>query len=100
MKGSPVDEQSRCVHYAGPTDVVAIRFFCCREYYPCHLCHSESAGHPAAQWPVDARGERALLCGVCDTELTIDEYFAVTTCPTCGAEFNEGCRLHRHLYFD
>ena len=98
--GSTVDDQTRCVHYRGPTDVIAIKFSCCGEYYPCHRCHAESAGHPATLWPVDARGERALLCGVCGTELTIDEYFAVTGCPACGAEFNEGCALHRHFYFD
>ncbi len=98
--GSTVDDQTRCVHYSGPTDVIAIKFYCCREYYPCHRCHAESAGHRATQWPTDARGEKALLCGVCDTELTIDGYFAVHSCPACGAEFNEGCSLHRHFYFE
>lgn len=47
--GSPVDEQTRCIHYRTPLDVVAIRFRCCRESYPCHLCHAESTGHPTVQ---------------------------------------------------
>ncbi len=98
--GSTVDHQSRCVHYSGPTDIIAIRFYCCREYYPCYQCHETSAGHPAMLWPASAHHERALLCGVCETELTIAEYLTVTGCPACGAQFNPGCALHRHFYFE
>ena len=46
--GQTIDDQTRCVHYGTPADVVAIKFFCCRRYYPCHRCHEDSAGHPAA----------------------------------------------------
>ncbi len=98
--GPVVDEQTRCVHYRTEVDIVAIRFACCGEYYPCHRCHAETAGHAAAQWPLDARGERAVLCGVCRSELTIDDYLATHACPACGSAFNEGCRLHAHLYFE
>jgi uncharacterized CHY-type Zn-finger protein len=97
--GKTVDEQTRCVHYATPVDVIAIRFACCLRYYPCHLCHEETADHATSQWPIDRRGERAVLCGVCRTELTIEEYLAVDACPHCHAEFNERCWLHTHLYF-
>lgn len=97
--GRPIDAQTRCVHYATDSDVVAIEFACCGEFYPCHLCHEETAGHPAEQWPADQRDEHAILCGVCQRTLSIDSYFSVDACPHCGAEFNEGCKLHRHLYF-
>lgn len=100
IRGRPVDEQTRCVHYRTPLDVIAIKFRCCREYYPCHLCHEETAGHPAEQWPVEEYDAAAVLCGVCRTELTVREYLAVEDCPRCGAEFNPGCRLHTELYFE
>jgi uncharacterized CHY-type Zn-finger protein len=98
--GKTVDDQTRCVHYATPVDVIAIKFACCERYYPCHLCHAETADHPARQWPLDQRGEQAILCGVCQTELTINNYLSVDACPNCGAVFNERCRLHTHLYFE
>jgi len=98
--GKTVDDQTRCAHYAGPLDVIAIRFACCGEYYPCFRCHAECADHPARVWPEADFGSRAILCGVCGTELTIDEYRSREDCPTCGAAFNPGCRLHAHLYFD
>ena len=97
--GLAVDEQTRCVHYRREVDVVAIRFACCGEYYPCHACHEETAGHPARTWPAESFGEKAILCGVCRSELPISEYLGRTSCPRCGAGFNERCSLHRHLYF-
>ncbi|MDQ4215578.1 CHY zinc finger protein [Microbacterium sp. ASV81] len=100
VRGPTVDEQTRCVHYRTSLDVIAIRFACCGEYYPCHLCHEEAAGHVARQWPYDARDTKAVLCGVCGTELTIAEYVAVKACPHCAAPFNPGCALHAHLYFE
>lgn len=98
--GRTVDERTRCVHYRTPLDVIAIRFACCGQYYPCHLCHEESADHPARPWPANAHAERAVLCGVCWTELTIAEYLATAGCPTCGALFNPRCALHHPLYFE
>ncbi|MER7443546.1 CHY zinc finger protein [Micromonospora avicenniae] len=99
IHGKTVDDQTRCVHYATPVDVVAIKFACCLRYYPCHLCHEETTNHSASQWPVDQRGQHAVFCGVCRTELTVEEYLAVDSCPNCHAAFNERCRLHTHLYF-
>jgi len=99
VRGAVVDDETRCVHYHTPLDIVAMKFACCGEYYPCHLCHAESADHEATQWPVAERAERAVLCGACKTELTIADYLVVDACPTCAAPFNEGCRLHTHLYF-
>ena len=97
--GRTVDGQTRCIHYSGTTDVVAIKFKCCGSYYPCFQCHQECADHQAQQWPSDEWREKAILCGVCGTEHTILTYLDVQSCPHCGAHFNEGCRLHRHLYF-
>jgi uncharacterized CHY-type Zn-finger protein len=99
VRGPVVDEQTRCIHYRTALDIVAIRFACCREYYPCHLCHSETADHPAEQWPTSAHDERAVLCGVCRAELTIAEYLCTDTCPSCRSAFNPGCALHHELYF-
>ena len=98
--GPTVDAQTRCVHYRTHLDVIAIRFACCDEYYPCHLCHAEAAGHPAHTWPAAERDRHAVLCGVCGTELTIAEYRRTQDCPACSAAFNPGCSLHAHLYFD
>nr|WP_255368752.1 CHY zinc finger protein [Agromyces sp. CF514] len=100
MLGPIVDEQTRCVHYRTELDVVAMKFFCCGDYYPCHLCHEQAAGHAASQWPVHRRDEQAVLCGVCSSELTIDEYLGAVGCPRCTAPFNPGCALHTHLYFE
>ncbi|RYY64053.1 MAG: hypothetical protein EOO12_10725 [Chitinophagaceae bacterium] len=101
VKGKPVDAQTRCVHYQSPLDVIAIRFKCCGDYYPCIHCHDETVGHPVQRWPEAEWSTRAVLCGVCRHELTIREYFdSAYACPSCGAAFNPGCRNHNHLYFD
>jgi uncharacterized CHY-type Zn-finger protein len=98
--GPVVDDMTRCVHYRTEVDIVAIRFVCCGEYYPCHRCHEEAAGHEARQWPLGQRDSKAVLCGACMSELTIDAYLNATACPNCAAQFNERCRLHTHLYFE
>ncbi|WP_431278199.1 CHY zinc finger protein [Leifsonia poae] len=99
IHGQTIDEQTRCVHYGTAEDVIAIKFACCGRYYPCHLCHQEDADHPAEQWPLNQRDRLAVICGVCSTELTIADYLQVSGCPTCGAAFNPGCKLHTPLYF-
>lgn len=99
MLGPVVDDETRCIHYRTPLDVIAIQFPCCRDFYPCHLCHTETAAHPAAQWPIASRNEPAVLCGVCGHLLTIAEYFEADGCPTCAASFNPDCKLHTELYF-
>ena len=99
--GSLLDEQTRCSHYNGPLDIIAIKFKCCDKWYPCHECHSEAAGHEAKIWPLDEMKERAVLCGSCGYQLLIDEYFTCeNSCPNCGAGFNPGCSKHYHLYFE
>ncbi|MBA8794684.1 putative CHY-type Zn-finger protein [Friedmanniella endophytica] len=102
--GPVVDDQTRCAHWSGPTDVVAIRFACCDTFYPCLSCHAETAVHPARRWPRDAWDTPAVLCGVCRTELTVATYLGLDAdapaCPQCGAAFNPGCARHRHHYFE
>lgn len=97
--GLPVDVQTRCVHWNGPDDVVAIGFRCCSRTYPCRECHDAVAAHPAELWPPDERSARVILCGECTAQFSIEEYLDTDACPACGASFNPGCRLHRHLYF-
>ena len=97
--GPTVDDQTRCIHYRTPLDIIAIQFACCLEFYPCHVCHSETADHPARQWPVEHRQARAVLCGACGHRLSIAEYLDTDGCPACEMPFNPGCKLHRDLYF-
>jgi uncharacterized CHY-type Zn-finger protein len=101
LRGIAVDPETRCTHYDGSRDVVALRFGCCEAYYPCHRCHDETADHPAQPWPRDRFDEPAVLCGVCRTALTARAYLASDhVCPACGAAFNPGCAAHRDLYFE
>lgn len=97
--GKTVDEHTRCEHYATELDVIAIRLACCGLYYPCHLCHSECAGHPAQQWPREQWNQHAILCGMCWAELTIEAYLGASVCPECAAPFNPRCRAHSTHYF-
>ncbi|WP_327019695.1 CHY zinc finger protein [Arthrobacter sp. Soil782] len=97
--GHAVDDQTRCVHYRTDLDIVAIRFRCCGEFYPCHLCHAETADHAAEVWPPGEYGTDAILCGVCRCTMSIRDYLEADGCSSCSAPFNPGCRLHKHLYF-
>jgi uncharacterized CHY-type Zn-finger protein len=101
IKGKVIDDQTRCVHYHSPVDVIAIKFKCCAAYYPCYYCHEEEAGHQAEVWQKNEWQTKAILCGVCKTELSINEYLASgDQCPTCKAAFNPNCNKHYHLYFE
>ncbi len=98
--GVGVDEETRCAHYHGARDIIAIKFKCCGEWFPCIDCHRERAEHPVQLWPVDEFDTPAVLCGACGHQLTIAEYLACnSTCPRCRREFNPGCARHYHLYF-
>ena len=101
VKGKVVDRQSRCKHYHKDVDIIAIKFYCCQTYYPCHKCHEEEGcGNPQV-WPKALFDEKTILCGHCGKELTINEYLhSAYQCPNCNAQFNPGCGLHRHYYFE
>lgn len=43
--------------------------------------------------------ESSVLCGVCETELTVPAYLAaVYRCPSCYVAFKPGCANHDDLY--
>jgi uncharacterized CHY-type Zn-finger protein len=100
VRGISVDAQSRCVHYNSPLDVVAIKMKCCGAYFACKDCHDALADHALEPWPREDATERAVLCGVCGSELTIVQYLESSRgCPKCGAPFNPRCSEHRWHYF-
>ncbi|MBC7744304.1 MAG: hypothetical protein H7096_04315 [Flavobacterium sp.] len=101
VKGNCLDNETRCVHYHTDLDIVAIKFKCCQTYYPCFKCHAEDADHFPQQWKKEELKTKAILCGACKAELTIQQYFKCNyTCPFCSASFNPGCQNHNYLYFE
>jgi len=101
VRGVGVTERNQCAHYHSERDIVAIRFKCCATFYACIQCHQEIADHEPVVWGKDERETPAILCGNCDSLLSIAEYFACkSSCPVCGAAFNPGCAEHRHFYFE
>jgi uncharacterized CHY-type Zn-finger protein len=101
MKGVVIDEYTRCIHYHSELDVIAIKFKCCNEYYPCHKCHEEESDHQYEVWKKNEFDAKAVFCGVCKNEMTIHEYLSCgNRCPKCRVAFNPGCSKHYHLYFE
>jgi uncharacterized CHY-type Zn-finger protein len=99
--GVDLDASSRCLHYHGPTDIIAIKMKCCQRYYACIACHNTLADHAPKTWPVDEWDRRAALCGACGQEMSVRDYMdSGNRCPRCAAAFNPGCRNHYHLYFE
>ncbi len=100
VKGKVIDNQTRCSHYHTDLDIIAIKFKCCNEYYPCYSCHAEATDHQAETWEINERHEKAILCGVCGHELAVQEYMdSNNTCPLCQSSFNPNCKKHYDLYF-
>jgi len=101
VKGKTIDAHTRCMHYNSPLDIIAIKMKCCDTYYPCIFCHEEDTGHITMVWPKDEFDTKAILCGACHSEMTINEYLHCKyQCPACKAAFNPGCANHNHLYFE
>ncbi len=101
IRGVDLDPQTRCGHYRGPTDIVAIKFKCCGTYWACKDCHLALADHAMQVWSLREREVIAMRCGACGTELTIAEYLAGgSRCPACRAAFNPRCERHHHYYFE
>lgn len=99
--GIDLDPQTRCAHYHSPRDIVAIKMKCCTVYYACKDCHVALADHPITVWARSEWNSLAVLCGSCQTELTINQYLNCgSKCPACGAAFNPGCRNHWQFYFE
>ena len=110
--GQAIDEQTRCVHWHSPRDIVAIKMRCCGRFYPCLSCHqqqTDSPQHTHSPWPHSEWKHEAVKCGACKCLLTITEYVCVygtsgertsdPRCPHCNAAWNPGCAKHIHLYF-
>jgi uncharacterized CHY-type Zn-finger protein len=100
VRGVNLDPQSRCEHYSGPTDIVAIKMKCCSVYYARKDCHAVLTDHQIEVWPESEWSQKAILCGACGTELTIRQYMqSESSCPFCGERFNPRCRNHYSHYF-
>ena len=100
LRGVDVDSETRCAHYHGERDVIAIAFPCCNVFYPCVACHGTCCEHKPVCWPPDRFDERAVLCGACREVLRIEAYLASEhRCPHCEAAFNPGCTDHWNRYF-
>lgn len=101
IKGKAVDDETRCVHYHSPQDIMSIKFKCCNEYYPCFYCHKEETEHEAEIWKKNEHTTKAILCGVCKNEMAIDQYLNCNhQCPFCSSQFNPNCAKHYQLYFE
>jgi len=100
VAGVDVDAETRCAHWHSPLDIVAIRMKCCGVTYACKDCHAALEDHPIEVWPRDLWREKAVMCGACGSEISVEAYLACDSkCPDCGAGFNPGCRHHHHFYF-
>ena len=101
VRGVEVDAETRCGHWHGPTDIIALRMKCCGEWFPCYECHLETTDHASQVWSLDERDTGAVLCGACGEVLSIEAYLeSESRCPSCSAAFNPGCANHYHLYFE
>jgi uncharacterized CHY-type Zn-finger protein len=100
VRGLNLDAQTRCEHFHGLTDVIAIKMKCCGVYHACKDCHAELPDHPIEVWPQSEWEEKAILCGACWSELSICDYLHTGyRCPVCGTDFNPKCQNHHHYYF-
>lgn len=100
IKGKIIDNETRCTHYHTEKDRIAIKFYCCKTYFPCYQCHQEAGCGKPKQWPKDKFNQEAIICGACGEEMTINAYLESDhICPNCQAAFNTNCSFHKHLYF-
>ena len=76
VKGNDIDQETRCSHYHTEIDRIAIKFYCCDTYFPCFSCHEESGCSSPQVWPIAQFNQKAVLCGSCGTELTVNEYLS------------------------
>ena len=99
--GVSVTPLTQCAHWHSTLDIIAIRHACCLKYYACISCHKELENHEPAVWPLSKRDERAVICGQCKHELSVNEYMqSESRCTSCEAAFNPKCKGHWGLYFE
>jgi uncharacterized CHY-type Zn-finger protein len=100
INGIDVDPETRCAHYHGVTDIIALKFKCCGKWFPCHLCHEELAQHGAIVWEEQEFDELVVFCGNCGQRMSAREYLGCnSTCPNCRQSFNPDCAKHALYYF-
>lgn len=97
--GDLMDKETRCTDYHGATDIVALKCFACQKYYPCFKCHNRHEEHYFVPYPEHLKEDKVVFCGVCQRELTIEEYKGKDACPYCGHAFNPGCSRHYDYCF-
>ena len=99
--GTDVDGQTRCSHYNSDIDIIAIKFKCCGQWFPCFKCHAEHTNHTPEVWSIRESNTPAVLCGGCGHQLSITEYLkCASVCPKCRSRFNPQCARHYNLYFE
>ena len=101
--GKVIDNETRCVHWHTELDIMAIKFKCCNEFYPCYSCHQETTSHPIIKYDLSKQIDcdtQVILCGKCYTTMTFDDYVHGIQCINCDSQFNPGCKLHYDLYFE
>ena len=100
IEGVNVDKQSRCKHWHGANDILAIKFKCCNRWFSCIECHNELTDHDVIKWENAQFSDKAIYCGHCGHIFSIKEYLDSSNfCPKCNAKFNPRCKNHHHLYF-
>lgn len=75
--GFLVDNESRCQHYHTELDIVALKCFECLNYYACYQCHDSLEEHSFRAYPCQLKQDKVLICGVCQHEMTIEEYYDI-----------------------
>ncbi|WP_128835886.1 CHY zinc finger protein [Streptococcus sp. DD11] len=98
--GDLIDKETRCIHYHSALDIIALKCFACRRYYPCFACHDTCERHTYVPYPMSRSADKVVLCGGCRSELTIAQYLnSAAACPVCSRSFNPGCKAHAAIYF-
>lgn len=101
VHGIDVSPTTQCAHWHSDLDIIAIKHKCCGQYYACISCHEALVSHSPEVWPRDERNAKAVLCGSCRRELSVDKYLSCgNKCPGCASNFNPGCAKHYELYFE
>jgi uncharacterized CHY-type Zn-finger protein len=99
--GNVMDDHTRCSHYHSELDIIALKLKCCAKYYACIFCHNENEDHKSTVWLKTEYNTKAILCGNCNTEMTIETYLnSNNNCIHCNSSFNPKCNNHYHYYFE
>lgn len=105
VRGFPIDNETRCIHWKGPNDIIALKFKCCPTvFFPCYTCHNVATTHKIEKFDLNIDyNVKCILCGHCKSQLTFKQYTTFQNdlqCPMCKHKFNQSCKLHYNLYFN